>query len=155
MSFRSSVKVGMTGLTVAGLLLVLTGARQPEAVSAAPEGMTTALAAAGFHLSSLDASAAAALTESDLKAAIDSAHSQFGSAGAALAVAGTLTVDGYHVGDEKTALAVNQRAVIAVQITGLDLAPMGGQATAERMHHELVVFVDADTGEYLLATTVR
>ena len=69
-------------------------------------------------------------------------------------------MDGYHVGDEKTPLAIENRQVIAVQITGLSMPPMGGgpgdpPPDPSEFNTELVVFVDAATGEYLLASTVR
>jgi hypothetical protein len=66
-----------------------------------------------------------------------------------------LTVDGYHVGDTTTPLSIEDRLVYVVQLTGLDMAPFGGDASTETIHHELVVFVDAVTGDMLMATTVR
>jgi hypothetical protein len=39
-----------------------------------------------------------------------------------------------------------------VQLTGLTMYAMGG---SDVVHHELVVFIDAVTGEFLLATTIR
>jgi hypothetical protein len=69
-------------------------------------------------------------------------------------------VDGYHQGDERSPLVIEDRSVIAVQITGLSMPPLGGgygdpPTDPSDYNTELVVFVDAATGEYLMATTVR
>jgi hypothetical protein len=66
-----------------------------------------------------------------------------------------LTVGGYHVGDPTTPLVIEDRLVYAVQLAGLDLRPFGGDVSTATTHHEVVVFVDATTGEMLQATTVR
>jgi hypothetical protein len=152
-----SLRVSLAAVFVAGLALVVVGASHPRTASAAPEEMTTALESAGFHLAPPQASRAA-VADSELNSAIDVARAQFGPAGEATAIPGTLTVDNDRVGGEKAPLTVVDRPVIAVQITGLDLPPMGShgsEADPKRNHHELVVFVDATTGEYLMATTVR
>lgn len=47
------------------------------------------------------------------------------------------------------------RPAYAVRIGGLELLALGGPATPERAHEELVVFVDALTGEEIFATTFR
>jgi hypothetical protein len=151
------VRVTLAGLIAVGAGLVAVGASRPPNAWAAPEGMSTALASAGFHLSA-PAANLAVVSDATLKAAIDVARKEFGPAGTAVAAPGSLTVDGYHVGDEHSALALSSRPVIAVQISGLELPPIGGKdmkVTAADMHHELIVFVDANTGQYLLATTIR
>jgi hypothetical protein len=95
-----------------------------------------------------------------LQSAIDLARAQFGPAGTAIAIPATVTVEGYHKGDEDSPLVIEDRAVIAVQITGLSMPPFGGRpgdppVPRSEYSTELVVFVDAITGEYLLARSVR
>ena len=121
-----------------------------------PEDLVAALEASGTHLAPPDGSVT--VSNSDVMAAIAVARAQFGPAGAAVAFPATVTVDGYHVGDENSPLAIDHRQVILVQITGLDMPPIGGYGmsfTAEDNNHELIVYVDARTGEYLLASSNR
>lgn len=47
------------------------------------------------------------------------------------------------------------RPVYAVSVTGLAIARMGAPTPPDQMHGEWVVFVDAATGEEILATTFR
>jgi hypothetical protein len=47
------------------------------------------------------------------------------------------------------------RLAYAVQVTGLELYPMGGPTSPERVHDELIVFIDARTGAEIMATTFR
>ena len=129
------------------------------AASAIPPDLAAAFAATGTHLSAPAAGVPAPNAEA-LKAAIDVARAKFGPAGNAVTIPAILTVDGYHLGDENSPLAIEDRPVIAVQITGLSMPPMGGRygdppADPSEYNTELVVFVDAATGEYLLASTVR
>jgi len=157
MRSAETIRLSVAGFFIVGLTLVVVGASNPRTASAAPAELTTVLADAGFHLGPPPAARAAA-TESSLNSAIDVARAQFGPDGDAAAIPGTLTVDDYRVGGEKAALTVVARPVIAVQITGLNLPPMGAygsKADPKRNHRELVVFVDSTTGEYLMATTVR
>jgi hypothetical protein len=51
--------------------------------------------------------------------------------------------------------AISDQPVYAIQLTGLSMAPFGGPATDKNLHTELIVFVDAVTGEVMLAETVR
>ena len=134
-------------------------ASPPIVASAVPPDLAAALAATGTHLSAPAAGVPAPNVDA-LKSAIDVARAQFGPAGSAVAIPAVLTVDGYHVGDENSPLAVEDRPVIAVQITGLSMPPMGGRpgdppADPSDYNTELVVFVDAATGDYLLASSVR
>jgi hypothetical protein len=134
-------------------------ASQPIVASAVPPDLAAAFAATGTYLSAPAAGVPAPNAEA-LKSAIDVARAQFGPAGTAVPIPAILTVDGYHLGDENSPLAIEDRPVIAVQITGLSMPPMGGRpgdppVDPSEYNTELVVFVDAATGEYLLASTVR
>lgn len=133
-------------------------ASQPIVASAVPPDLAAALAAEGTHLSPPAAGALAPNADA-LKSAIDLARARFGPAGTAVTIPAILTVDGYHVGDENTPLAIEDRSVIAVQITGLSLRPHSpyGDPPPDPSEYntELVVFVDAATGEFLLASSVR
>jgi len=134
-------------------------ASQAIVASAVPPDLAAALAANGTHLSAPAAGVPAPNAEA-LKSAIDVARAQFGPAGSLVAIPAILTVDSYRVGDENSPLAIEDRPVIAVQITGLSMPPMGGRpgdppVDPSDYNTELVVFVDAATGEYLLASSVR
>ncbi len=134
-------------------------ASQSIVASAVPPDLAAAFAATGTHLSAPAAGVPAPNAEA-LKAAIDVARAKFGPAGSAVTIPAILTVDGYHLGDENSPLAIEDRPVIAVQITGLSMPPMGGgygdpPADPSEYNTELVVFVDAATGKYLLASSVR
>jgi hypothetical protein len=92
--------------------------------------------------------------------AVASYRAVFGSEGETTVFFGQLTDSDWHVGDESTALVIVNRPVYVVRTTGLDLKPTGGgrgdnPPPASADHHELIAFVDARTGESLLATTVR
>ena len=130
----------------------------PIVASAIPPDLATALEASGIHLTPL-ASGVAVPDAEALQAAIDLAHATFGPAGTSIAIPATVTVDGYHTGDENSPLVIENRPVIAVQITGLSMPPHGkyGDPPAHKSEYntELVVLVDAATGEYLMASSIR
>lgn len=154
-----NVRTGLMSLALAGGVLVAVGGSKPIVVSAVEADLATALASSGVHLSSPGAGVAAP-SGTALTSALDVARGLFGSAGNATAISATLTVDGYRVGDESSPLAIERRSVIAVQITGLNMPPFGGYSADPRpdqdqRNHELVVFVDAATGEFLMAASVR
>jgi hypothetical protein len=153
-----NVRTGILALTVAAAVLITVGASQPIVASAVEPGLATALERSGVHLTP-PATGIAGPTATALKSAIDVARAQFGSAGTAVAIPATVTVDGYHVGDERSRLAIERRSVIAVQITGLSIPPHGRfndpLPDKSRWNKELVVLVDAATGELLMATSVR
>jgi hypothetical protein len=121
-----------------------------------PEDLVATQAGAGTHLTPPDGSVA--ITDADLSAAIGVARSNFGSAGKAVAFPATVTVDGYHLGDENSPLAVDHRQVIVVQVTGVQMPSIGGgygDTAPASVFGELVVYVDATTGAFLLASNVR
>lgn len=128
------------------------------AVEPAPEGFAEALAVHGtlFKPASdpVVAARAAAVTAS---AALDTALKEFGSAsgGTAHVYLGTLTVENLHEGDAGTPLLIENRRAFAVQVTGVQVPPLGMPATEESLHEELVIFIDAVSGEFLFASTVR
>jgi len=129
------------------------------AAAALPADLVAAFEAEGRHLTPL-APGAATPDANALRAAVELARAEFGPNGTAAAFPAMLTVDGYHVGDENSPLAIEDRSVIAVQITGLSMPPFGGRpgdppVPKSEYSTELVVFVDAATGEFLLASSVR
>ena len=128
-------------------------AQGPKAL---PEDLVASLEAHGTHVTPPDESVP--ITSSDITAAIGAARAQFGPAGTAVAFPATVTVDSYHTGDENSPLVIDDRQVILVQIAGLDMPPIGGYGmsfTPEDNNHELIVLVDAKTGEYLMASSTR
>jgi hypothetical protein len=128
-------------------------AQGPKAL---PEDLVASLEASGTLVTPPDESVP--ITSSDITAAIGAARAQFGPAGTAAAFPATVTVDGFHTGDEDSPLVIDDRQVILVQIVGLDMPPIGGYGmtfTPEDNNHELIVLVDAKTGEYLMASSTR
>ncbi len=121
----------------------------------APSDLAQALGRDGFILGTTTTSNLTVSPSIDGAQAIAAATALNTPVEAPVAYLGTLTIAGAHVGDENTPLQVTKRLVYAVQMTGLQLFPMGGTSDASAVHHELVTFVDAMTGEVLAATTVR
>ena len=85
--------------------------------------------------------------------AVDSAVREYGRADVPIVYEAFLTIPD-HVP------RLERRPVYAVQLTGLRLPPMGGNESGapipeSRIHHELIIFVDATTGEWIVAQTVR
>lgn len=125
----------------------------------APTDLVNALDVNGFHVAppqSQTTARAIILTAT----AVSVARAEFAPDGRANAYLGELTYLGMHTGGEASPLVIANRPVYVVQLTNLDLAPLGGgrgsaEAPTSAFHHEMVVFVDAATGETLLATTVR
>lgn len=126
------------------------------AVEPVPDGFVEALAVHGYRFDPApDPAAAARAAGLSPSAAVEAALGEFGEAreGTPHVYLGTLTVD-----DLRTAGGARQiedRAVFAVRFTGLRLPPVGMPATDDTLHEELVVFLDASSGEWLVATTVR
>jgi hypothetical protein len=153
-----NLRTGFIGLVVAAGVLIAIGGSQPIVASAVEPGLATALERSGVHLKP-PAVGSAAPDAAALKSAIDVARAQFGPAGTAVAIPATVTVDGYHVGDEHSPLVIERRSVIAVQITGLSMRPHGRfndpLPDKSKWNKELVVFVDRASREFLMATSVR
>lgn len=120
-----------------------------------PDDISVALARADIEFAILDATQIQDLSPIAPDRAVEVARRQFGPAGSPTLWIGQLTVRGYHTGDETTPLVIENRFVYAVQVTGLELPPAGVKGTAQSLHHELIVFVDLASGDYLLATSVR
>jgi len=123
-----------------------------------PDDLVAALEQGGIHAAQPDGSIP--VSSSDIAAAIAVARATYGSAGSAVAYPATVTVEGYHTGDENSPLVIENRELIVVQITGLDMSPIGGRygdppPGPEDKNHELIVLIDAKTGEYLMASSTR
>jgi hypothetical protein len=113
-----------------------------------PEPLAVALARHNTILVPAEAGSAPVIGEDRALAAAR----EFYSLGTPTVSLGRLTVEGWHVGDDaSTPLAVEDRLVYVVQLTGLTLYPTEGS----EIHHEMVVSIDALTGDFVLATTVR
>jgi hypothetical protein len=84
----------------------------------------------------------------------DDATRLFGDAPDVSVFAGRLTVRGAHQAGPDSPLLMSDREVVAVRLMGLEQYPLGARnVTAKMKHTELVVFFDAATGEFLVATT--
>ncbi len=130
--------------------------RSPAYVAASPlefDQMAAALAYHGTELTALSAGRTIpSLVPSAVSAtvAVDLAVATFGKANTPVVFEGLLTLQDHSP-------SVDERLVYAVQLTGLNLPPFGGRGpvTDAMMHHEMIVFIDAESGAYLLASTVR
>jgi hypothetical protein len=145
------------------LLLGLAWWLPTERVSAgaqtAPTDLVNALDVNGFHVAPPQ-SQTTARAIIPTATAVSVARAEFGPDAPANAYLGELTYSGMRSGDEASPLVMANRPVYVVQLTNLDLAPLGGgrasgETPTSAFHREMVVFVDAATGETLLATTVR
>jgi hypothetical protein len=123
------------------LLLILSGPEAAKAQLPTTE-LRSALRASGFELMPVRVPLRGVLVTAE--SAIRSAVHDYGAAPMKRAFIGQLSVDD-----------VRGRLVFAVQMTGLNLPPLGTLATQTNLHHELIVFVDALTGRTILATSFR
>lgn len=87
--------------------------------------------------------------------AVAEARRQFGAAHVAGIYLGRVTKTDYR--SRAHALLVDGRLAYLVRFDGLNERPAGvrGQVPAAALHHELVVAIDAATGQFVFATTVR
>lgn len=145
-------------LTIVGVLAT-PGASEPTA-TAPPSALTEELAAHGIGFVALEGSEDGAYVP--VPKAIDVATREYGVDPAQVAEVflGSLTQQARLAdGTDTTKATVPAPAVAqpayAVRITGLRLMPIGGPATPDRAHEELIVFVDAATGTEIFATTFR
>lgn len=144
----------LLGVAVVGTVTVIGVARPSGYVTASVpqfESMATELAADGVVLSALapgETMKSALPASVDHRVAVEAAVAAYGKVAQPVVFEGRLTM-----GDQEP--PIDQTPVYAIQLTGLSLAPFGGPASDENLHHELVVFVDARDGKVLLAITVR
>jgi hypothetical protein len=153
-----TVSLAAVALAATVALVWAIGNASPAGAAKSPTAeLKTALADAGFYLTPVSPDDLATISAKGIEPSLaaEVAVRTYGQVDPPVVYVGLLTVSGYHVGGPDTALAVADRAVYAVQLTGLNLPPFGGPATIENLHHELIAFVDVATGELLLATTVR
>lgn len=155
-----------TSARLAGLLVlvgvILIGLRQSVSTAVAiefpPPGFASALAPHGqLFTPAADPAVASRMAGVSAEVALRIAKEQVGSvrAGEAHVYIGSLTVENLRQGGDDTPRLIEDRLVYAVQITGLGLPPLGMPADSSTRHSELVIFIDATSGEFLLATTVR
>jgi hypothetical protein len=123
-----------------------------------PADLREALSGQGYLLEDMSVADQAAMERGVSPGeALSVATREFPSGSGATIYAGKLTVTGNHLGDESTNLAIEGRPVYMVQLTGLNLPPFGvrGSIYPNMIHHELLVFVDGYTGEWVAATEFR
>lgn len=148
----------VAALLIVGALAVLVVA-SPKSYSAATEDqyqqLINSLGAHGTIVERLTPGETLVTTGAAVPAqvAVDSAVREYGKARTPVVYEAYLTMPGYEP-------AIERRPVYVVQLTGLRLPPMGGNKAGEnpdesRIHQELVVFIDASSGDLLLAQTVR
>lgn len=142
----------MGAIGILGFVLL----RPPAYVTAASSEFDDVASALAEHGTVLKALPSGTTLESvvetliDASTAVDVAVKAFGKLDTPVVFEGLLSLTDH-------APIVKDRPVYAVQLTGLSLPPLGGRGphTEETMHHEMIVFVDATSGEFLVATTVR
>ena len=146
------------GPTVAPPSATMSPTPTARVATALPADLVVAMERGGAHIAPPDGSVP--VTNADIAAAIATARHEFGPEGTAVAFAATVTVEGYHTGDENSPLVIEDRQLILVQITGLHMPPIGPPygdppPGPDDYSYELDVMVDAKTGEYLLASSTR
>lgn len=159
-SIGAAVGLGAAALTLVALL-AFPGSSEPS-VTAPPPEFSADLAAHGISFLPLaERSAGDAYVAAS--SAISAATASYGVDPARVAEVflGSLTQENRLVeasggtpSSTVPAPAID-RPAYAVRITGLELLPLGGPATPERAHEELIVFVDAATGQEIFSTTFR
>lgn len=159
-----SPRLAITGASIAAVFAVALALTVGDSAASTPKGppgdLQDALSSNGFDVAQLGATSSVVNGLIPVAEAVEVARANFVVAADPKVYLATLTVRDAHVGDETTPLAIENRLVYVVQLSGLDLRPLGGRDGAPRSptsanHHELVVFVDASSGEFLVATTVR
>lgn len=155
---RVTLRQVITVLVVAAGVLAgaaaVASASSPAPGRVLEAGSIAALARDGFEFREDPAGLAVVAAAMPDQSFADQAAAMFGTAPTATVHRGRLTVHGRHQGDETTPLAISGRDVVAVSLSGLDMRPMGARSTAPS-HSELVVFFDAASGDFLVATTSR
>jgi hypothetical protein len=141
-------------LLLASVLTAMAAGASPQEDDAS--SMVAPLAAHGFRFEPADPADAHALSQSAPGSFVSLAVALFGAAPEANAYAGRLTVAGYRQAGADSPLVIADREVVAVRLRGIVQFPMGArEVTNSDRHTELVVFFDAVTGEFLVATTSR
>lgn len=148
------------GIVLVGALIVLLAsagqvmAAKPTQPNADPAAMIGPLARNGFVFTPSDAKGATSLTSVDADRYVAQAIDLFGDAPQTSSFSGVLTVDGYRTDGPSGQRLIEGRGVVAVRMAGLSLYPMGARTQSDAMRHtEMIVFFDATTGDFLLATT--
>lgn len=149
--------IGAAGVIAAIIAIVLSLSRsQQSAADVLPpdEELRVALAAERFDfLPPADADWAEAIPP---QRAVEVALDEFGQTNNYRVYLGRFTDPTQHVGDETTPLAIADRLTYGIQLFDLPLAvsvPPG--QTPPKKHGELIVFVDALTGKFLMAVSFR
>jgi len=148
------------GAASIGLVLAALTLRPSSSIAIAPvpSDLQAALARDGFDVNQLSMAAPGSTSVSEVQQAIATVTAEFSSPVPPVAYLGRLTVQGSHTGGVDTPLAIEDRPVYGVQLTGQNLMPFGGvdgPVPTSAAHHELIAFVDAQTGKLLVVTTVR
>jgi len=147
--FHVRIWLALLGILV-GVALAITLSGEPAAAAPPPAALAAALADHGVTLEPMPGSAATVGPST----AVAVAAAEMGGRSPDAMYLGSLTADSIYV-DGK---APHDLPVYAAQFTGLELypnIPYGQSPGTGVVHHEQVVFVDAVSGEYLFAVTVR
>lgn len=147
-------------LTLLGALLLIAVLPVASAlpVSSMPNDLREALNSAGYVLSDLSPVEQTTMSSAvGPDRALAVATKAFSSSTNQQVYAAKLTITGQHVTDEASPLTVQDRPAYVVQLTGLDLPRFGGRGQVDPTydHHELIVFVDGKSAEWIAATDFR
>lgn len=155
---RKRVRLWARNLTVAGAVIAAAalwqasqGTPYVRASGAQIDELTSALLAGGIIVEFVpsDEWASAGTDPVEEKTAVAAAVGQFGSVETPVLYRALVTAPGVEP-------AISDRPMYVIQLTGQALIPQGGRNVSnERLHRELVVFVDALSGELVFATSIR
>lgn len=140
-------------LLPAGALVALLGFGGGTSYAVTTPSPAAVLDLTGAHVRFVAATASQARVKP--AQAVAAARRQFGAGHVAGLYLGRVTKTDYR--SRSRALLVDRRLAYLVRFDGLTERPAGvrGHVSAAQVHHELVVAVDAATGRFLFATTVR
>jgi hypothetical protein len=155
---RIAAAIGAAVLAVAAGILTLPS---PSVALLAPEAeLRASLLESGITFDPLSEGDRASVADRlvPATAAIKVVAAGFPVADPPVAYLGRLTVMGVHRGDESSPLEYERTVAYGIRLTGLSLPPFGNRRTTvdpAMFHTEMVVFVDARTGNVLFATDYR
>jgi hypothetical protein len=149
-----SLRLALGGVVAFALATIVVGSISAAEAQGDVAGMLGPLERDGFVFTPSTSNDVAARQPEVAQRFADDASRLFGTAPEVSVHAGRLTVQGARQAGPDSPLLIADRDVVAVRLGGLEQYPLGARKiTPEMKHTELVVFFDAATGEFLVATT--
>lgn len=149
---RTGILLSLTAAAAAVAVTFGHGSSTSYAIDPATPTLAADLANANVRFTAVPPGATAPL---GVDAAVGAARRSFGGAHVASVYLGRVTNTDYAT--PKGSLVVADRLAYVVRFDGLTERPLGarGAVSPSALHHELLVVIDATTGDMLFGTTVR